>query len=134
MRLEQERKQMYSAQQKRYENKLKSKRDQLFFVECAKEKQLFHWVNHEAPMEEVRPVALDCFVKSKRVQLWKKMQDDKMLTYIGSTKDDPNIWNDSSFKEAFPQVFPEEAGNRLGKKCNPHQETIQSVFAPEREV
>ena len=129
-RTEEQELQKYRVSQKNFQQQLRHTGQTLFNVEPRKEKKLFYWKNHEAPMEEVRPVALSSYSGANRVHQWRDSRKEKARGHIGSSRDQPELWVDSNFDNAFPPPKPyDAAAHLLGKRVDPYQETIISVFA-----
>lgn len=114
-----------------FKQSLRQTRDTIFFAEPPREKQLFHWENHVAPMETMQPVAVDTYFKLSRVSRWKDSmtsQEFKMKDRSAGRQDVEDLGNIFCEDEetAYPQVVVRTS--TLGRPRNIYQETIASVF------
>jgi len=132
----------YAVTCTKFHENLKATGKQLFFVEPPREKKLFYWENHLAPMELMTPVAVDVYSKLNRANGWKsakqKQQEKMCEQYVrrngdGESENKNENMPSNIFEESDEGVYPEHIvvkTHSLGPVRNLYQETISSVFDP----
>jgi hypothetical protein len=118
-----------------FTHNLNNTRERLFYIEPPREKELFHWVDHVAPMEKMEPVAVNTYFSLGRAARWKEkhLEHCEVQTRVyGHATDDAEV-SDLFDEEKNAAVFSDLTirTSTLPPGRNVYEETIPSVFDPQ---